>query len=120
MSGGRDRNDTDPIRVVNKYREPYDVYIGRGSIWGNPFVIGPDGDRDQVIRKYEKHLAGSPHLIVRLPELRGKTLGCFCAPQACHGDVLKRWAEQEPPAREYVETVPLDMIFRMVDEGLGE
>lgn len=52
-----------------------------------------DGDRDEVIRKYEQYLASRPELIARLPELLGKTLGCFCAPKACHGHVLKRWAE---------------------------
>ncbi|MFF2053745.1 DUF4326 domain-containing protein [Leifsonia sp. NPDC058194] len=83
-----------PIRVVNKRKETYDVYIGRGSIWGNPFVIGRDGDRAEVIRKYEAYLASRPELIARLPELRGKRIGCFCAPQACHGDVLKCWAER--------------------------
>lgn len=82
------------IQVVNKRREPYDVYIGRGSIWGNPFVIGRDGDRAEVIRKFEEYLAASPELIARLPELLGKRIACFCAPLACHGDVLKRWAER--------------------------
>lgn len=82
------------IQVVNKYRDEFDTYIGRGSIWGNPFVIGLDGDRDEVIRKYEEYLAANPMLLDRLPELLGKRLGCFCAPKACHGDVLKRWAER--------------------------
>jgi hypothetical protein len=83
------------ITVVNKYKGEYDVYIGRGSIWGNPFVIGKDGDRAEVIRKYEDYLSESPNLIKRLPELIGKRIACFCAPQACHGDVLKRWAESD-------------------------
>lgn len=82
-----------PIRVVNRYKEPFDVYIGRGSPYGNPFKIGPDGTREDVIRKFEAWFATQTHLHARLPELRGKTLGCFCAPQACHGDVLKRWVE---------------------------
>ena len=43
-------------KVVNKYKESYDVYIGRGSIWGNPFIIGKDGDRDEVIKKYEDYI----------------------------------------------------------------
>jgi Domain of unknown function (DUF4326)/YspA, cpYpsA-related SLOG family len=73
--------------VVHK-REPHDVYIGRPGPWGNPYVIGEDGTREQVIAKYEEHLLRSPELKGRLPELRGKTLGCWCAPQACHGDVL--------------------------------
>jgi len=82
------------IRVVNKKRDAYDVYIGRGSIWGNPFIIGKHGDRAEVIRKYEEYLANSPVLLARLPELLGKRLACFCAPLACHGHVLKRWAER--------------------------
>lgn len=80
--------------VVNKHHQvPYDVYIGRGSIWGNPFVIGKDGDRDAVIGKYEQHLLSRPDLMARLPELRGKTLACFCAPKPCHGHVLARLAD---------------------------
>lgn len=89
-------NASTPTTVVNKYhRVPFDVYIGRGSIWGNPFIIGRDGDRDEVIAKYEKHLLNSPHLIARLPELRGKRLACFCAPRRCHGDVLARYADAD-------------------------
>ena len=40
-------------KVVNKYKQPYDIYIGRGSKWGNPFIIGQDGNREEVINKYE-------------------------------------------------------------------
>lgn len=83
--------------VVNKHHGvPYDTYIGRGSPWGNPFVIGKDGDRDEVIDKYEQHLRESPRLLDRLHELRGKTLACFCAPARCHGDILARYADAPP------------------------
>ena len=44
-------------RVVNVRKEGHDVYIGRGSMWGNPFRIGPDGTRIEVIKKYEKYLS---------------------------------------------------------------
>jgi len=64
------------------------VYIGRPSKWGNPFVIGRDGDRASVILKYENYLLNSPELLKQLDELRGKDLVCFCSPNACHGDVL--------------------------------
>ena len=64
------------------------VYIGRPSKWGNPFVIGKDGTRDDVIRKFENWILKQPELMAALHELRGKTLLCFCAPNACHGDVL--------------------------------
>ncbi len=74
--------------VVNKRTHPYDVYIGRGSIWGNPFVIGKDGSRDEVIEKYRSYLKAKPELLSRIYELDGKVLGCYCKPAACHGDVL--------------------------------
>ena len=69
----------------------YDVYIGRGSKWGNPFRIGVHGDREGVIRKYENYLLKSPELMRALPELAGKVLGCWCKPRACHGDVLVKY-----------------------------
>ena len=77
-------------KIVNKYKEPYDIYIGRGSKWGNPFVIGQHGNRNQVINQYEEWITtgNGKHLINDLHELKGKTLGCFCKPQRCHGDVL--------------------------------
>jgi hypothetical protein len=81
--------------VVNKHREAYDVYIGRGSIWGNPYRIGVDGDREEVIRKFKVYLLSNTELMKRLPELRGHRLGCFCKPQACHGDVLVELIERE-------------------------
>lgn len=80
------------IKVVNLRNEPYDVYIGRGSKWGNPFKIGPDGTRLQVIKTYEKWIETQPELLECLHELDNKTLGCYCSPSACHGDVLKKIA----------------------------
>jgi hypothetical protein len=65
------------------------VRIDRQSDWGNPFETPADGDRATVIRNYRKHfLPFKPSLLARLPELRGKALGCWCAPLPCHGDVL--------------------------------
>ncbi len=66
------------------------VYIGRGSPWGNPFRIGPDGDRTAVIDKHEAWLRGQHQLLRAMPDLRGKDLVCFCAPAGCHGDLLLR------------------------------
>lgn len=80
------------MRVVHLMKETYDVRIDRQTKWGNPFVIGKDGTRSEVIRKFEKYLKSKPELMAALPELAGKTLGCWCAPQACHGDVLLRLA----------------------------
>ena len=74
--------------VVNKYKDHYDIYIGRGSKWGNPFRIGDHGDRGDVIEQYLKLIQTQPDLLDSLEELRGKRLGCFCKPKACHGDIL--------------------------------
>ena len=70
------------------------VYIGRGRAgshnkWGNPFVIGADGDRDEVIEKYRQWIYQQPALMEQArKELAGKDLVCFCAPKGCHGDIL--------------------------------
>lgn len=85
-----------PTTVVHCKRARHDIYIGRPSKWGNPFVIGKDGSRADVIRKYEARIHTQPHLLAALPELRGKTLGCWCSPAACHGDVLARLADKLP------------------------
>lgn len=78
-------------KVVNKDSgDSFDVYIGRGTKWGNPYVIGIDGDRDEVIRRYQYdfdkgYLKFSKDEVL---QLRGKVLGCHCKPAACHGDVI--------------------------------
>ena len=85
--------------VVHCKRARYDVYIGRPSKWGNPFAIGRDGTREQVIARYERWLLTQPELVASLHELEGKTLGCWCAPRACHGDVLARLAAEQAARR---------------------
>ena len=76
-------------KVVNMRFQEHDVYIGRGSKWGNPFKIGKDGNRKEVIDKYEKYIRKKPELLKDLDELKNKKLGCFCFPPfPCHGQVL--------------------------------
>lgn len=79
--------------VVKVTNQTCDVYIGRPSKWGNPFYIGQDGTRAEVIRKYEEWILQQPELLSSLSELKGKRLGCHCKPQACHGDVLAKLAD---------------------------
>lgn len=83
------------MRVVNKYKEKWTHYIGRGSPLGNPFVVGKDGTREQVIEWYEEYARKNPEIlnaIEALPE--SAVLGCFCKPKACHGDIIiKIWNE---------------------------
>ncbi len=64
------------------------VYIGRPSKWGNPYHIGKDGTREEVIEKYRKYILNNKKLMGSLIELKGKVLGCYCKPKACHGDIL--------------------------------
>ena len=72
------------------------VYIGRGrSGWGNPFIDGKDGDRDQVCDDHIKYFNGNDGLKARIAELKGKVLGCYCYPGRCHGDYLASLANGE-------------------------
>lgn len=78
--------------VVNLKKESYDVYIGRGSLWGNPFIVRSEKGRKKAIRDYKKYLIEKiskgeitkEHLLA----LKGKRLGCFCRPLSCHGEVI--------------------------------
>jgi hypothetical protein len=92
------------MKVVNiKNGEPYDIYIGRGSKWGNPFshlkysqaqvVVDT---REEAIECYQNWIQCSPELIADAKrELKGKVLGCFCKPLDCHGDILLKIANEE-------------------------
>lgn len=82
-----------PTLVVNQ-KSQSDVYIGRPSIWGNPFIIGDHGTRAEVIEKYRQHILNSPELLKLIPTLKDKVLGCWCKPDACHGDVLAELADR--------------------------
>ena len=81
-------------RRVRRKPVPDRVYVGRPSKWGNPFVIGRDGTRDEVIAKYRAWIAQQPALLAALGELHGKDLVCWCAPERCHADVLLDLAAQ--------------------------
>ena len=76
-------------KQVGKTSSAIRVYLGRPSKWGNPFVLGRDGSRDEVIAKYRAWIVTQPALMSSLHELRSKDLICWCAPAACHADVLK-------------------------------
>lgn len=65
------------------------VAVDRSSKWGNPFVMGPDGNRDDVCDKFERHYA--PHKLSFAKDidlLKGKVLACHCYPERCHGNHL--------------------------------
>lgn len=87
--------------VVNKRTAAYDIYVGRGSKWGNPWVIGEMNEetgkpytRDECLKMYARWLLTRDDLLAAIPELRGARLGCWCAPQRCHADTLARLANK--------------------------
>lgn len=95
-------NDGDKdMKVVHCRKEPFDVYIGRPSKWGNPFSH-KDGTiaewkvatREDAVQMYEAYLRSMPDLLEELKELKGKTLGCWCAPKSCHGDIIIKLVEE--------------------------
>ena len=84
-------------KVINLYKELFDVYIGRSGrgqdgYFGNPFAINIDGNRDEVLLKFKiyfyERLEQDETFRNKVLELKGKILGCFCKPQTCHGDIL--------------------------------
>ena len=83
-------------RVFNKRNlYPQDaIYIGRPSKWGNPFLIGRDGTRTEVIERFRLYLTQNYSLSKDIQELRGKNLVCFCSPLPCHGDILLELANK--------------------------
>jgi len=92
-------------RVLNRHKANQSekakaVYIGRGSKWGNPFMIGKDGNRAEVVAKHREWLLSQPLLVEQAKkELPGKDLLCFCKPLACHGDFLLELANQKGGAK---------------------
>ena len=87
-----------PTQVVNCRSEPSDVFIGRPSKWQNPFHVGRDGTRDEVVAQFREHLIRKPQLLREVRRLRGKVLGCHCPPQPCHGHVIAELANAANPA----------------------
>jgi hypothetical protein len=93
-------------RAVHCKRERHHVYVGRNpkwlppSKWGNPFVVGTHGARGECIGLYEGRLRENAALFAALDELRGLVPGCWCAPRACHGDLLVRLANASMVERE--------------------
>lgn len=86
--------------AVNLRVDAYDIYVGRGSIWGNPFSHKNNtkakhvvATREESIELHRRWLLAQPHLIAQLGDLYGKKLGCFCSPKTCHAETLAELAE---------------------------
>jgi len=88
-------------KVVHCKKEEFNVYVGRGSKWGNPYshkegTLAKEivATREEAIQKFEEYLLSNQELMDSLNELKGKVLGCWCKPKSCHGDVLLKYANQ--------------------------
>jgi hypothetical protein len=87
---------------------PDTIYVGRGTIHGNPFRVGKDGTAQECVELFEHNLRGTLQAPImgmalrkRLDQLRGKNLACWCKPgEPCHTDVLLEYANGEAPAKE--------------------
>lgn len=86
--------------VVNMRTSQYDVAVDRSSPFGNPFHLGKDGGRDEVLAKYRTYfyerVATDEDFKRKVLALRGKRLGCHCAPKLCHGMIIAEWLETQP------------------------
>lgn len=105
------------ITIGNKRKGDTGIYVGRPSPLGNPFVIGKDGTREEVIAKYREwfydYAVHTPRVqkeldrLVKLHALSGSLcLLCYCHPLACHADVIK----------EYLESVLQDKLLQEKDQ----
>ena len=71
------------------------VLVDRTTRWGNTFIIGRDGTREDVVQKYKQDALAKPDYISEVrTTLKGKDLVCWCAPEACHADVLLEIANE--------------------------
>lgn len=95
-----------PTLVVNVKHAKCEVYCGRAmpgqgyhetSVWANPYRIKVEAERPRAITNFKADLLDNPVLLLRIPELRGKVLGCWCAPKACHCHVLAELADAPAP-----------------------
>ncbi len=96
------------------------IYVGRGSIWGNPYPMRPGaedpsdasaGSRRDVVLRYEAHLLESPELLRQVASLHGEVLRCFCAPRPCHADVLAHYADALALTGELPEITAFAVIY---------
>lgn len=83
------------MRSISPQARANAVYIGRGGPWGNPFVIGVDGDRDEVCDKFDAWIKQPEQQTLRERAkviLAGRDLVCYCEPERCHGRTWLRIA----------------------------
>jgi len=118
--------------VSVKSGKPYDIYCGRAnktyelaeSKWANPFIIGKHGTREEVIDKFRLKINCEPDLLLELPELKGKTLGCWCnfPEEDCHCRILLELAESKYIRNWFSNMLPFDqpLIYQNISYSTPE
>jgi hypothetical protein len=103
--------NTDTTKVVHCKKSEYDVYIGRPSLWGNPYSSKNGtlakyrcGSESEAIQNYEVWIESQSDLIEELKTLKGKLLGCWCSPKPCHGDVLVKLIQKYYPSEDTISS----------------
>lgn len=100
---------TTVINIRRKKGQPmphYDALIDRRTVFGNPYQIGADGDRELVLSKFRTYFnrrLTDPTFRDKVLSLKGKVLGCWCKPLACHGDVIVEYLEHETLPQEHTD-----------------
>jgi hypothetical protein len=74
--------------------------IDRRTEWGNIYVIGEDGTRDEVCDNFRGYVVSNPELMAKIETLRGKVLACHCYPERCHGNELITFIAESPHPSE--------------------
>jgi len=81
-------------KVVRCKKEKYDVYIGRPGPYGNPFIIGKDGNRVEVCIKYKEWFYSNPEIQNKVKILKDKIIACWCHPLECHGHIIAEFLDE--------------------------
>ena len=96
----KEKKSTMQTVVVSIYKEQFDVYIGRAGrgqdgYFGNPFRIGCGMSLEDAVQRFQRYfidrIEKDSEFKRRVLAVKGKRLGCFCKPKACHGDVIADW-----------------------------
>ena len=94
-------------------RNENNVYVGRPNKWGNPFKLNKHNSREEVVQLFRQYILRDKKLLQSTTELKGKVLGCWCAPELCHAEVLHQLAGNQPihqPSYGLVKTMAMEQV----------
>jgi hypothetical protein len=84
---------------VSKCKDRDVKYIGRPSVFGNPFWMKDESKRDDVVDKHVEYfmlrVSKDAEFRSKVMQLKGHKLGCYCTPKRCHGDIIAHWIDSQ-------------------------